>query len=90
MGPVFSILGVVVGIIGGMWGLIVCLGIISAKAGTLAAILAFAFLPATLTIAPWYVGIAENNWFPVLLVYGSGIGAALLHQLGALISGQQR
>jgi hypothetical protein len=89
MGPIFSIFGAVVGLIGGIWGLIVCLGIISSKVGALAAILALILLPATLTIAPWYVAIVENNWFPVLLVYGSGIGAILLHQFGVLISGER-
>ena len=89
MGAIFSMLGAVVGLVGGIWGLIVCLGIISSKAGTLAAILALVLLPATLSIAPWYVALAENNWFPVLLVYGSGVGAALLHQLGVLIGGER-
>jgi putative effector of murein hydrolase LrgA (UPF0299 family) len=89
MGLIFSMLGGVVGLIGGIWGLIVCLGIISSKAGTLAAIFAFFVLPVTLSIAPWYVAIVENNWFPVLLIYGSGIGAALLYQFGALIDGER-
>jgi uncharacterized membrane protein YkgB len=89
MGPIFSALGAFVGFVGGIWGLVVCLGIISSKAGTLAAILAFFILPATLSIAPWYVAFAENNWFPVLLVYGSGIGAVLLYQLGAWIGGER-
>jgi hypothetical protein len=89
MGAIFRVLGAIVGFIGGVWGLIVCLGIISSKAGTFVAILAFIVLPATLTLAPWYVAIAENNWFPVLLVYGSGIGAALLFQVGASIDGER-
>jgi hypothetical protein len=88
MGAILRIFGAVVGLTGGIWGLIVCLGIISSKVDKLAAILAFIFLPATLSLAPWYVVIAENNWFPVLLVYGSGIGAALLYRVGALIDGE--
>jgi putative effector of murein hydrolase LrgA (UPF0299 family) len=89
MGAIFSILSAAVGLIGGFWGLIVCLGIISTKAGALAAILSLVLLPATLSIAPWYVAFAENNWFPVLLVYGSGVSAALLYQFGVLIDGER-
>lgn len=87
MGSVFKIPALIVYVVGGLWGLIVCLGIVSSKAGTLAAIIAFFVLPITLYIAPWYVGFVESNWFPVLLVYGSGIAAAILYGIGALIDG---
>jgi hypothetical protein len=43
--------------------------------------------PFTLTFAPWYAAIADNNWFPVGLVYGGGIAAWIFYAIGSAIDG---
>jgi hypothetical protein len=89
MGVIFKVPAAIIYILGGIWGLIICLGIVSSKLGTLGIIVSLFVFPATLYLAPWYVGFADNNWFPVLVVYGSGIGAAVLFQIGALLDGNK-
>ena len=85
MGAVFKIPAIIIYVVGGIWGLIICLGIVSSKFGVVGAVIAFFLLPITVYLAPWYAGIAQGNWFPVILVYGTGIGAMILHAIGSAI-----
>ena len=34
-------------------------------------------------LAPWYVGFADSNWQPLMVVYGSGIAAMILIGIGS-------
>ncbi|SRR5260370_11126980 len=81
MGAIFKVPAGIIYAIGGIWGLIVCLGIIADKFGTIGAVIAFFLAPIALYLAPWYAGFANGNWFPVLLIYGTSIGAAVLYPL---------
>lgn len=88
MGAIFKVPAMILYVLGGLWGLAVCLSIVSGKIGALGAIVAFFLLPITLYLAPWYAGFVEGNWFPVVLVYGSGLGAAVLMWIGSAIDGE--
>jgi len=85
MGALFKVPAFILYIVGGIWGLIICLGIVSSKFGFFGALVAFFLLPITVYLAPWYAGFAQDNWFPVMLIYGTVIGAAVLYGIGALI-----
>jgi hypothetical protein len=85
MGAIFKVPGAIIYAVGGLWGLIVCLGIISDKFGTIGGIIAFFLFPFALYLAPWYAAFANGNWFPVLLVYGTSIVAAILFSIGSAI-----
>lgn len=85
MGSIFKVPAGILYVVGGIWGLIVSIGIITSKFGALGGFVAFFLLPFTLYLAPWYVGFVEGNWFPVLLVYGTTIGSAILFGIGAAI-----
>ena len=85
MGALFKVPAFILYIVGGIWGLIICLGIVSSKFGFIGVLVAFFLLPITVYLAPWYAGFAQGNWFPVMLIYGTGIGAAVLYGIGALI-----
>jgi hypothetical protein len=85
MGSIFKIPAGIIYVVGGLWGLFICLGIITDALGFIGGAIAFFLLPFTLYFAPWYAAIAKGNWFPLLLVYGSGIAAAILYAIGAAI-----
>lgn len=85
MGAIFKIPAIIVYVLGGVWGLLVCLGILSTQFGVVGGVVAFFLFPITVYIAPWYAAIAHGNWFPLLLIYGSGLGAAVLMAIGNAI-----
>ena len=85
MGAIFKVPGMILYVIGGFWGLFICLGIIYSKLGFLGTLVSLFLLPITLYLAPWYAGLVDGNWKPVIVVYGSGIVAAVLVGIGSLI-----
>jgi len=89
IGTFFKILGYVAYAIFGLWGFIVELAIVNYAAGFWGVVIAFVIAPITLVTAPWYALVAWGNWFPLLLVYGGGILAAVLCGIGTIISGNE-
>lgn len=87
MGLIFKIPAFIIMFIGGLWSLFICVGIAVDNGGFLGGLIAFFLLPLTLIFAPWYEAIAYSNWFPLVLVYGSGIGATILYAIGSTIDG---
>jgi hypothetical protein len=85
MGKIFKIPAMIVYIVGGLWGFLVSIAIVSKELGFLGGAIAFVVFPVTLYFAPWYEGLVHANWFPVALVYGTTIIAAILYGIGALI-----
>ena len=71
----------------GLWGLIIELSIVNQAAGFWGVVIGFFILPITFVAAPWYALVAWGNWFPLLIVYGGGIAAAVLFGIGSLIAG---
>lgn len=88
MGAIFNVPAMILYFAGGLWGLIICLGIVASKVGTFGAVIAFFLLPFTLYLAPFYAGFAMDNWFPLMVVYGSGISAMILFGIGSAIDGE--
>ena len=85
MGSLFKIPGYIVYGVGGLWGFLTCLSIVFNTLGFIGGVLALMFLPFTLAIAPWYAIIKEGNWFPLILVYGSGLVGTILLAIGYAI-----
>lgn len=85
MGAIFKIPAGIIYVVGGIWGFVVCLGIIADALGFIGAVIAFFLLPITIYLAPFYAGLAQGNWFPLMLVYGSGIAAMVLYVIGSVI-----
>ena len=87
MGAIFKVPALIVYFIGGIWGLIVSLGIVIDHLGRLVGFLSLLVFPIPLYVAPLYAGFAESNWFPLMLVYGTTVVAAILYSIGAAIEG---
>ena len=89
MGIIFTAPGLLIYFICGIWGLIITFGIVQDVLGTVIAIASLLFAPILLALAPWYAGIAEGDWFPLMLIYvGSIVGSALVF-IGSAISGDE-
>ncbi|MCD5402151.1 hypothetical protein LR013_06180 [candidate division NPL-UPA2 bacterium] len=87
MGLIFKIPAVIIYIVAGLWGFFICLGIVVDHLGFIGDAIAFFLFPVTLVFAPWYEALANSNWFPLMLVYGGGIGASILYGIGSAIDG---
>ena len=72
----------------GLWGFFLCMGIISKVAGFWGIVLSLLLYPITFVAAPLYEGFACDNWFPLLVNYGGGIGALVLCGIGRAIGGE--
>jgi hypothetical protein len=83
MAALFKIPAMFIYFVGGLWGLAVSLGIVYHGLGLIGTILGLLVFPLVLYLAPWYAGFAQGNWFPVVLVYGSGIVAMILFVIGS-------
>ncbi len=83
MSAIFTVPAIILYVAGGLWGLIICLGIIADKVGAIGAGIAFFLLPFTLYLAPWYAGFVDSNWFPLMVIYGTTIAAGLLFLIGS-------
>lgn len=88
MGVIFKVPAIIIYLVGGLWGFFISLAIVTDNLGFVGGAISFFLAPFTLAFAPWYAAIADNNWFPVGLVYGGGIVAAVLHMIGSAIDGE--
>lgn len=87
IGGIFKIIGGIAYVGFGIWGLIIVLSIINQAAGFWGVVIGFFIFPVTLVAAPWYALVAWGTWFPLIVVYGGGIGASIFYGLGSVISG---
>lgn len=87
MGSIFKIPAFIIYFVAGLWGFFICLGIVVDELGFIGGAIAFLLAPVTLAFAPWYEALANSNWFPIMLVYGGGIGASILYGIGSAIDG---
>lgn len=88
MGMLFKVPAFITFAVSGLWGAIISLGIVVDNLGFIGGILAFVLFPAALTFAPLYEGLANSNWFPVMIVYGGMAVAMALYFVGHLIDGE--
>lgn len=89
MGLVFKVLAILIFALGGVWGTLICLKIVTDALGFIGGVIAFFLFPITVVFAPFYAGLAHENWFPLILVYGTGISGSVLYGLGLKISGNK-
>jgi len=89
MGAIFKVPAMIIYFAGGLWGLVICLGIVSAKLGIIGLIVGLFIFPAVLYLAPWYAGFADGNWFPVMLIYGTTIASWILFAIGSAIDSER-
>ena len=82
IGYVFFGAGFLVWLVAGLWGLFICLRIISVELGFIGTIFAFMLFPATVAVAPWYIGLKFAYWFPVILIYGGGFAGTIFYGIG--------
>jgi hypothetical protein len=87
MGVIFKVPAIVIYVVGGLWGFFISLAIVTDELGFIGGAIALVLAPFTLTFAPWHAAIADNNWFPVGLVYGGGIAAWIFYAIGSAIDG---
>ena len=87
MGIIFKAPAYLIWCVAGLWGFFICFGIVQNTLGTVVAVISIFLAPFLLTLAPWYAGFALGEWFPLMLVYGGGIGATILFAIGAAIDG---
>jgi hypothetical protein len=87
MGAIFKVPAFIIYVVGGIWGFFISLGIVTDALGFIGGAIAFFLAPVALAFAPWYAAIADNNWFPVGLVYGGGLAASILYVIGSAIDG---
>ncbi len=83
MGALFKVPGFIIYFLGGLWGLFICLGLVHAKLGVIGVIVGLFLFPFVVYLAPWYAGLVDSNWLPVMVVYGSGISAIVLIAIGS-------
>lgn len=55
LGGVFMGAGFLVWFVAGLWGMFICLRILSIELGFIGAVFAFMLFPVTAAFAPWYV-----------------------------------
>lgn len=70
----------------GLWSLIIELAIVNQVVGFWCVVVGFMLLPLIFAVAPWYTLVAWGNWFPLLIVYGGEILAAVLFGVGSTIA----
>jgi hypothetical protein len=75
-------------VVGGLWGFLLSLGIISDAAGFWGVVAAVLLAPITIAATPVYAGFAWGEWVPMALNYGGGLASALLLYLGAALGGE--
>jgi hypothetical protein len=85
MGNLFKIPAMIIYLIGGLWSLFICLGIVHDKLGFIGTFISLFLLPITLYLSPWYVAFVDGNWQPVIVVYGTSAIAFALFFIGSMI-----
>ena len=69
LSPLFLI-SILIYVISGIWGLFICFTVVKDVFGPIIAFLGLIFFPFILTLAPWYALLANNDFYPLLIVYG--------------------
>jgi hypothetical protein len=90
MGMIFKGPAFLIWLVCGLWSLFICFGIVQTALGTIIAVISLFLAPALIGLAPLYSGFFLGDWFPLLLTYGGGIGAAILFGLGSAIDGDRQ
>ncbi len=86
IGKVFVGAGILVWLVTGIWGYVLCLSIVAKAAGFWGFMAAFIFFPFTIAAAPLYSGIALGDWFPLALIYGGGVVGLVPIGIGSAFS----
>lgn len=84
VGYLIAGIGILVWVVGGLWGFVLCLAIVEEVLGFFGVVLGFVFFPVLFIAAPWYALVAWGNAFPLVVCYGGGIGGPLLFGLGSM------
>ena len=88
LGLSFKFLGIAAYLIGGFWGLILCVGIVNNALGFLGVVVSLFLFPFLITLAPLFDGFANGEWMTLMVVYGGGLVGFVLHSIGFAISGE--
>tara|TARA_Y100000816_G_C25686239_1_gene363218 strand:- start:27 stop:293 length:267 start_codon:yes stop_codon:yes gene_type:complete len=62
----------------GLYGMVLCFGLVADVFGNAVAFISLIFFPVLLGIAPWYALLANGDFVPLLVTYGGGIPAFVL------------
>ena len=85
MGAYFKIPAFIIYLVSIIWGSIICFRIVSDFMGSFEGWLSiFPFFPVTLVFAPWYEGLANANWLPLVLIHGGLVAGSILYAIGAV------
>ena len=82
LGTLLHVLGQLVFAVAGLWGFVLCLGIIFHAAGFWGVVVGLLLGPITFIAAPFYAGFEQGNWFPLLLNYGAVLVGGVLSLVG--------
>src|SRR5690606_31862075 len=88
LGAISRVLALGVLVIGGLWGFMLSLGLISDAAGLWGVAVGVALAPITVVATPLYAVFASGDWAPLALNYGGGVASALLSYLGAALASE--
>lgn len=87
LGASFKLFGWAAIVLGGLWGFVLCLAIISKFVGFWGAVAAIVIGPITVLAGPVYAGFEWHNWFPLALNYGGGLAGMVFVGIGSWLSG---
>ena len=82
LGRVLKGAGGLLVVVVGIWGLVLCLDIITDVTGFWGLVAAFLLAPITFFAVPLYAGFALGIWFPVVLNYGGILVAVTVMGIG--------
>jgi hypothetical protein len=78
MGLIFRIPAIIIMFLTSGWGTFICLAFIYEQFGFSGAIGAFFLFPVVFVLTPFYMGFADSNWLPLILIYGGAIPGVIL------------
>lgn len=85
MGVLFKGPAVVIYVVGALWTLYLIFAIVEEALGFAVALLSLFVFPILLYLAPLYAILVNGDWSPLLVSYGSTIGAGVLFTIGSMI-----
>ncbi len=85
---VFMGSGVLVMFVGGFWGLILSLRVLVEVGGFWLALAGFILFPVLFAFAPFYAGVALNDWTLLKVSYGTMAIVAVSFMIGAKVMGK--
>ena len=86
MSLIFYVPASLVFVVCGIWGFLLCIGIVYDTLGLVVAVLSIFFLfPIVLFLTPWYQGLANNDWMPFAVVYGGSLIGYILTAIGTAV-----